>query len=851
MVGINSNLAAASATRNLSSANSVVQDSIARLSSGNRIVKASDDVAGLSIGTSIKTQVSSLQVALSNTGQARSVLQIGDGALAQINDILSRQKALATQANAGSLGAEQLSFLNSEFVELTSEIDRIVSTTSFNGIVLLNGTIAGDAGVNVAAPTATTTNVNEVPADISVGTTVNSYTADGVEATGSAIKAINLGSFDDPSIQQETITVTLVPNSFQENGTSPESALFQVQLGDETYNANYTVNANNGTIDEDDTITFSNADNSSSFTLTIGDTVTSTLDTAAAAGTFAGELTTALADVSFLQDRSVAGLTTPASGSLAGVQTGDVTILSNNFDVTNNDFGTIGEFTVTEGSGTANSITVTVTDGQGNTKTFSDSDIDSGGTNTLTNADTIVLRGRDAAGDVTGETISINLTNYSGGAIDLTDATDAENLETALNSFFGVVEAGSTSTSAFSTNGTITGSNVTSINVDSFDDASYQGSGFGTFTVNSDNFQENGTSTESVVISTTLSNKTYNATLNASANGGTFSAQTLTFTATDGSGSSFDVGIAASGTIGTIDTVASAATVASNITSGLSSVDIFSTRTISSVNVSNVANTVAEGLTATSATLTSNQFDVTNNAFGDISSFSATAGSGTANQISVQINGITFSNTDIGQGDDILSAADGSIQLLGRDAAGNSNGQTFDLDVSGLTRTIDLTNQDELNAFTTALDSYFGSGASGSGGLSFQVGSATADSISISVASVATTNIYRNDSGDSVSLDITSQANAQVASDVLDNAINTVISRRAEIGAGISRFEFAARNIETSIANQDAARGEFLDADIAEESTQFASSQVKLQASISVLAQANGLTQNLLTLVQG
>src|SRR5690606_30542747 len=109
---------------------------------------------------------------------------------------------------------------------------------------------------------------------------------------------------------------------------------------------------------------------------------------------------------------------------------------------------------------------------------------------------------------------------------------------------------------------------------------------------------------------------------------------------------------------------------------------------------------------------------------------------------------------------------------------------------------------------------------------------------------------YLNDNNVAVSLDITTQEGAQAATEVISNAISSVISRRADVGAAISRFDFAASNIEVSIANQDAARGAFLDADVATESTNFATAQVKLQASIAVLAQANQLPATLLRLLQ-
>ena len=72
---------------------------------------------------------------------------------------------------------------------------------------------------------------------------------------------------------------------------------------------------------------------------------------------------------------------------------------------------------------------------------------------------------------------------------------------------------------------------------------------------------------------------------------------------------------------------------------------------------------------------------------------------------------------------------------------------------------------------------------------------------------------------------------------------------RANVGALQSRFNFASANIESSIQNQDAARGVLLDTDVAAESTAYATNQVKLQAGISVLAQANQQLQSLLKLI--
>ena len=103
MVGIISNSAALFAQKNLESASVQSESSIARLSSGNAIIRASDDVSGLAIGTTLATTVSTLRTVLTSTSQAGSLLSIADGGLQNVSDILARQKALATQDNTGTL----------------------------------------------------------------------------------------------------------------------------------------------------------------------------------------------------------------------------------------------------------------------------------------------------------------------------------------------------------------------------------------------------------------------------------------------------------------------------------------------------------------------------------------------------------------------------------------------------------------------------------------------------------------------------------------------------------------------------------------------------------------------------
>ena len=183
---INTNVAAYYAQANISKANSMSATSIGRLSSGERIVNASDDVAGLAAGTSLATTVTTLRAALTNASQGSSLLQVADGALAEITDMLQRQKSLAVQAGSGSLTDVERGFLDQEFQALATEIDRLASATTFNGVQLLNGTgintnlaqtdasaafFATGADLNNTAPTADDS-TNAIEAfDVTDGTT--------------------------------------------------------------------------------------------------------------------------------------------------------------------------------------------------------------------------------------------------------------------------------------------------------------------------------------------------------------------------------------------------------------------------------------------------------------------------------------------------------------------------------------------------------------------------------------------------------------------------------------------------------------------------------------------------------
>ena len=139
MSRIATNTAANTAYRNLSATNGSFQKSIEKLSSGFRINRSSDDAAGLSIANRLRQDNRSLQQASRNASQAGSVLQIADGAVSTITDVLGRMKELSVQASSDNVTDNDRVKLNAEYQQLFAEIDRTVDNTKYQGSKLLDG----------------------------------------------------------------------------------------------------------------------------------------------------------------------------------------------------------------------------------------------------------------------------------------------------------------------------------------------------------------------------------------------------------------------------------------------------------------------------------------------------------------------------------------------------------------------------------------------------------------------------------------------------------------------------------------------------------------------------------------
>ena len=137
---IGTNVAALNAQKNLYMTNINANRSMARLASGFRINQAADDAAGLAISENLKGQIRGMRQANRNANDGISLVQVAEGSLNEVSNMLIRLRELGVQASSDTIGETERKFLDVEYQQLKSEIQRITEATVYNGYELLNGT---------------------------------------------------------------------------------------------------------------------------------------------------------------------------------------------------------------------------------------------------------------------------------------------------------------------------------------------------------------------------------------------------------------------------------------------------------------------------------------------------------------------------------------------------------------------------------------------------------------------------------------------------------------------------------------------------------------------------------------
>ncbi len=252
-LNIISNYAANVAHRNLSASDEMATRSLSKLSSGTRVVSARDDAASMAIGARLNATTQALKTATVNVGQANSMLQIADGGMATIDDVLVRMKTLSVQASSGNLSDTERGFLNDEFTELRSEIDRIASSTNFNGIQLLGD--GGDVAIEFGDLAAAGAGEALVPVNgfDNFAITDNNYWAQGTvtdnefdvninyAAGGQVIMTVS-SSFDNGATADRTQSIDVT--DFATGGTTAIGAGDNATLNFDELGLTFTVNTN-------------------------------------------------------------------------------------------------------------------------------------------------------------------------------------------------------------------------------------------------------------------------------------------------------------------------------------------------------------------------------------------------------------------------------------------------------------------------------------------------------------------------------------------------------------------------------------------------------------------------------
>ncbi|MDA8525560.1 flagellin [Planktomarina temperata] len=242
MTVINTNTASINAQFNLNKVNQEMEKAMEQLSSGRRINSAGDDAAGLSIATRMESQVRGLQQAIRNAGDGQSMVNTAEGAMGEMTSMLQRMRELSIQAANGSNTDTDRAALNSEVDQLKLEMDRIVSTTTFNSKSLLDG------GFNTS---------------LQVGVNAGEKLSFTVANMGTSSLGAISGVVDAAAVTSATYTgVEAKPTKTQLHFNGSDSFSFKLELGLGNNNSNDVFNINadvTGNLNTDDVVSKINA----------------------------------------------------------------------------------------------------------------------------------------------------------------------------------------------------------------------------------------------------------------------------------------------------------------------------------------------------------------------------------------------------------------------------------------------------------------------------------------------------------------------------------------------------------------------------------------------------------------
>jgi flagellin len=246
-ISVLTNVTSLDAQRNLNKTQTALSTSIGRLSSGMRINSASDDAAGLGISANLAGNIRSMAQAQRNANDGISMSQVAEGSMNDMQGIVTRMRELSVQSSNATLGATERGYIQTEFTQLSSEINRISAVTDFNGQKLLDG--SASAGLTFQIGIQNTAN-DRIAMSVTKLTTSTLGSTSLHLASASLSTATNaqaaIGTFDKAIQQlsqarakvgatQNRITVTVSNLSMtQQNLTAANSRIMDVDVAQES-----------------------------------------------------------------------------------------------------------------------------------------------------------------------------------------------------------------------------------------------------------------------------------------------------------------------------------------------------------------------------------------------------------------------------------------------------------------------------------------------------------------------------------------------------------------------------------------------------------------------------------------
>ncbi|HWG38297.1 MAG TPA: flagellin [Terriglobales bacterium] len=202
-LSILNNIPALAAQNALSTTQSELQTTLFRLSSGQRINSGADDAAGLAIANGLQANVTALNQSSQNANDGTGQLQVVDGALSQVTNLLNRAVTLATEASNGTVTTTQLTALDNEFTKIKAEIDNIGSNTDFNGS-------------NVFTASTTSIFLSDSSNSYSIGITVGALSSSNIQGgSTSGLTAVNLSADNLTTNSNASTALTAINNAIQ------------------------------------------------------------------------------------------------------------------------------------------------------------------------------------------------------------------------------------------------------------------------------------------------------------------------------------------------------------------------------------------------------------------------------------------------------------------------------------------------------------------------------------------------------------------------------------------------------------------------------------------------------------